>query len=96
MPSIAVKLAMAQLCLDHGRAELALPMLDELTEQANRTSLAIWDVGLAMSAARQLQNALRSVTANASEKNRARYEQRLEEVTAQMCRWDLAQAAHYL
>jgi len=91
-----LKLAMAQLCLDHGRAELALPMLDELTEQANRTSLAIWDVGLAMSAARQLQNALRSVTANASEKNRARYEQRLEEVTAQMCRWDLAQAAHYL
>jgi len=91
-----LRLALAQLCLDHGRAELALPMLDELTEEASRYSLATWDVGLAMSAARQLQNALRSVTANASEKNRARYEQRLEEVTAQMCRWDLAQAAHYL
>lgn len=91
-----LKLGMSQLCLDHGRAELALPMLDELSEQANRTSLAIWDVGLAMSAARQLQNALRSVMADADEKNRAHYEQRLNEVTAQMCRWDLAQAAQFL
>ena len=91
-----LQLAMSQLCLDHGRAEMALPMLDELTNKANRTSLATWDVRLAMSAARQLQNALRSVMANASEQNRTRYERRLEEVTAQMCRWDLAQAAHYL
>jgi len=91
-----LQLAMSQLCLDHGRAEVALPMLDELTDKANRTSLDIWDVRLAMSAARQLQNALRSVMVNTAEQNRARYEQRLEEVTALMCRWDLAQAAQYL
>jgi type VI secretion system protein VasJ len=91
-----LRLAMSQLCLDHGRAELALPMLEELTDQAERTSLAVWDVGLAMLAARQLQAALRSAMAKANEKNRMHYEQRLDDVTAQMCRWDLAQAAQFL
>ena len=91
-----LRLGMSQLCLDHGRPELAYPMLEELFKQAERTSLAIWDVQLAMSVAKQLQNALRSVTGSASEQNRAQYELQLNEVTAQMCRWDLAQAAQFL
>lgn len=91
-----LQLAMSQLCLDHGRAELALPMLDDLHEQSTRYSLAMWDVGLAMSVAKQLQNALRAVVSTAAEENRAQYEQRLESVAAQMCRWDLAQASQYL
>ncbi len=91
-----LRLAMSQLCLDHGRAELAYPMLEELFEQADRTSLAVWDVQLAMSVAKQLQNALRSVMSGATEQNRTQYEQELNEVTAQMCRWDLAQAAQFL
>ncbi|VAW94477.1 hypothetical protein MNBD_GAMMA21-2135 [hydrothermal vent metagenome] len=91
-----LRLGMSQLCLDHGRSELAYPMLEELFKQAERTSLAIWDVQLAMSVAKQLQNALRSVISGATEQNRAQYEQQLNEVTAQMCRWDLAQAAQFL
>ncbi len=91
-----LRLGMSQLCLDHGRPELAYPMLEELFKLAERTSLAIWDVQLAMSVAKQLQNALRSVISGATEQNRTQYEQQLNEVTAQMCRWDLAQAAQFL
>ena len=91
-----LRLALSQLCLDHGRPELAYPMLEDLMEQAKSTSLAVWDCGLAISVARQIQNALRSLISSASEQNRAQIEKRLEEVTAQMCRWDLALAAQIL
>ena len=91
-----LRLALSQLCLDHGRPELAYPMLEDLMEQAKSTSLAVWDCGLAISVARQIQNALRSLMSSATEQNRAQIEKRLEEVTAQMCRWDLALAAQIL
>lgn len=91
-----LRLAMAQLCLDHGRPELAYPILEDLLEQAKSTSLALWDTGLAISVAKQLQNALRSLLSTATEQNRAQYEQRLGEVVAQMCRWDLALTAQIL
>ena len=91
-----LRLAMAQLCLDHGRPELAYPILEDLLEQAKSTSLALWDTGLAISVAKQLQNALRSLLSAATEQNRAQYEQRLGEVVAQMCRWDLALTAQIL
>ena len=91
-----LRLAMAQLCLDHGRPELAYPILEDLLEQAKSTSLALWDTGLAISVAKQLQSALRSLLTTATEQNRAQYEQRLSEVVAQMCRWDLALTAQIL
>lgn len=91
-----LRLAMAQLCLDHGRAELSYPILEDLLEQAKSTSLALWDTGLAISVAKQLQNALRSLLSTATEQNRTHYEQRLSEVVAQMCRWDLALTAQIL
>ena len=91
-----LRLALSQLCLDHGRPELAYPMLEELMEQARATSLAIWDINLAIAVARQTQNALRGLSASASEQNRAQIEKRLDEVNAQMCRWDLALAAQIL
>ena len=91
-----LRLALAQLCLDHGRPELAYPMLEDLLEQAKSTSLAMWDCGLAISVAKQLQNAIRGLLSTATEQNRTQYEQKLAEVTAQMCRWDLALAAQIL
>lgn len=91
-----LRLALSQLCLDHGRPELAYPMLEDLMEQAKTTSLAIWDSGLAISVAKQIQNALRGLISSAPEQNRAQIEKRLDEVTAQMCRWDLARAAQIL
>ena len=91
-----LRLALSQLCLDHGRPELAYPMLEDLMEQAKSTSLAVWDCGLAISVAKQIQIALRSLISSASEQNRAQIEKRLDEVTSQMCRWDLALAAQIL
>ena len=91
-----LRLAMSQLCLDYGRPELAYPMLEDLMEQAKSTSLAVWDCSLAVSVAKQIQSALRSLVSTTSEQNRTQIEKRLEEVTAQMCRWDLALAAQIL
>ncbi len=90
------RLAMAQLCLEQGRADLAHPMLEELMDQAERTSLPTWDTRLAMNVATQLQTAIRGVMANATEQNMTHYEQQLDAITAQMCRWDLALAAQVL
>ena len=91
-----LRLAMAQLCLDHGRAEFALPIVEELSEQAERTSLAVWDKYLALVVARTLQGALRGVMVEATEEDKVRYGQRVRNLSAQMCRWDLVQAVQLI
>jgi type VI secretion system protein VasJ len=91
-----LRLAMAQLCLDHGRAEYALPILEELNEQAERTSLAAWDKRLALVVAKTLQSALRGVMLEATEEDKARYGRQIKNLSAQMCRWDLVQAVQLI
>lgn len=91
-----LRLAMAQLCLDHGRAELALPILEDLHELAERTSLAMWEKSLALAVAKHLQSALRSVMNDAADEDKARYAQQIRCLSAQMCRWDLVQAVQLI
>ena len=91
-----VRLAMAQLCLDHSRVEFALPILEELNEQAERTCLAVWDKQLALVVAKTLQSALRGSMLDAAEEDKARFGQRVKNLSAQMCRWDLVQAVQLI
>ena len=91
-----LRLAMAQLCLDHGRVEFALPILEELNDQAESTSLALWDKQLALVVAKTLQSALRGVMHDAAEEDKARLGQRVKNLSAQMCRWDMVQAVQFI
>ena len=91
-----LQLAMAQLCLEHDRADLALPLLSELNEKAENTYLAMWDKQLALTVAKNLQNALQEVMLKANEKEKASYLQQSKTLSARICRWDLAQAARMI
>lgn len=91
-----LRLAMAQLCLEYGRHDIALPILEDLHELAERTSLAVWEKGLALAVAKYLQSALRNVMRDAAEEDKARYSQQIKSLSAQMCRWDLVQAVQLI
>lgn len=91
-----LRLEMAVLCLDHQRADLALPVLDELTHQAQQTCLATWDKSLAMSLASHHQDALRLLMSKAGEHEKGVFAERINKLAADMCKADLVQAAQVL
>jgi type VI secretion system protein VasJ len=91
-----IRLEMAVLCLDHQRADLALPVLDELTLEAQQTCLATWDKSLAMSLARHHQDALRLLMSHAGEHEKGVFAERINKLAADMCKADLVQAAQVL
>ncbi len=91
-----LRMEQAVLCLQHGRADLALPALDELMAEAESRHLALWDAELALTLARHHQEALRQALAEAPETAKGELERRMAEATAAMCRTDLFHAARLL
>ena len=88
-----LRMEQAVLCLQHGRADLALPALDQLMAEAESRHLASWDAELALTLARHQQDALRQALAEAPEEARDDLQRRMAQATAAMCRTDLFHAA---
>lgn len=87
-----MRMAMAGLCLEHGRVDIAWPVIEELWDTAETRHLAWWDVDLVITLARYARSALRSLIGQAEEGRRAELERRLEAIHQTVCRIDMQQA----
>lgn len=87
-----MRMAMAGLCLEQGRVEIAWPVIEELWDTAEARHLAWWDVDLVITLARYARSALRTLQGQADEARRAEYERRLEAIHRTVCRIDMQQA----
>ena len=87
-----MRMAMAGLCLEQGRVEIAWPVIEELWDTAEARHLAWWDVDLVITLARYARSALRTLQGQADEERRAEYERRLEAIHRTVCRIDMQQA----
>ncbi len=87
-----MRMAMAGLCLEHGRVEIAWPVIEELWQLAEERHLAWWDTDLVITLARYARTALRALQGQADEARRAEYERRLEAIHRTICRIDMQQA----
>ncbi len=87
-----MRMAMAGLCLEHGKVDIAWPVIDELWRTAEERHLAWWDTDLVVTLARYARNALRALMGQADEARRERYAQRLEAIHETVCRIDMQQA----
>lgn len=88
-----MKLAQAQLCLEQGRPELALPVLEALAEQIECVALPDWDPGFALEVWQPLARALKAAKGRARSGAMA---ERLKSLQDEICRADLSAAAALL
>ena len=87
-----MRMAMAGLCLEHGKVDIAWPVIDELWRMAEERHLAWWDTDLVVTLARYARNALRALMGQADDARREHYAQRLEAIHEAVCRIDMQQA----
>jgi len=80
-----MRMAMAGLCLEHGKVDIAWPVIDELWRTAEERHLAWWDTDLVVTLARYARNALRALMGQADESRR-------EAIHEAVCRIDMQQA----
>ncbi|MFV2059347.1 MAG: type VI secretion system protein TssA, partial [Gammaproteobacteria bacterium] len=91
-----MKLQMAVMCMEANRPELALPVLDDLCDNAEQYSLAMWDSTLHILLLKHTQNAIRGMIATANDEDKISYETRLVSISNQICKTDIQQALSVL
>ncbi len=89
-----MQLAQSALCLQAGRAEVALPLLEKLEEDAHSKSLALWDEKLVLEIWRQAFEAARACARIAGD-DRPGLEQKARRLHELICRTDPAAAVHW-
>ncbi len=90
---IQVQLTMARLCLEGGRPEVAVPVLDELHDTVQAKSLDIWDPALAIEVWKQLLEANQALLPQAAARDKEALCARVAEIKALICRIDMEAAA---
>ena len=86
----------AQLCMEQGRAELALPALEAAAERIEQLGLAEWEPDFALQVWRPLHRALAAGSKASGGLPADEVKRRLEALKAKMCRADLTAAAGLL
>ncbi len=86
----------AQLCMDQGRAELALPALEAAAERIEQLGLADWEPDFALQVWRPLHRALAAGSKASGGLPADEAKRRLEALKAKICRADLTAAAGLL
>ncbi len=91
-----LQLAKARLCLEGGRAEVALPVLEDLADQVERQSLSTWDPSLAIDIWKQQLEASQACLKKASGEDKATLMATVSRLKRLICRTDLEAAARLL
>ena len=90
---LLLQLAMAKLCLEAGRPEVAQPVLDELQSAVEEKSLHLWDQELAIEVWTLHLEATRMLLQRAPAADKAALSEKMAELQGRICRIDLEAAA---
>ncbi|WP_305042640.1 type VI secretion system protein TssA [Geoalkalibacter sp.] len=93
---LRLALARAALCRQGGRADVALPLVDALEEQAESCRLVLWDQPLALDIWRLAVEVLRDCARKVSAEEKAALDSRARRLHACICRADPAAALQWL
>lgn len=90
---LLLQLAMARLCLEAGRPEVAQPVLDELQATVEEKSLHLWDQELAIEVWTLNLEATRILLQRAPAADKGALSEKMAELQGRICRIDLEAAA---
>lgn len=90
---LLLQLAMARLCLEAGRPEVAQPVLDELQSTVEEKALHLWDQELAIEVWTLHLEATRMLLQRAPAPDKAVLNEKMAELQGRICRIDLEAAA---
>lgn len=93
---LRLQLARVSLCLHGGRADVALPLVDALEEEAESCRLVLWDRSLALEIWRQAMEVLRDCARKAPAEEKAALDNRVRQLRASICRTSPAAAVQWL
>lgn len=91
----ALTLGRAKVCVDAGRSDLALPLLDELDADLEQRGLTRWDPGFALDVWRTMQLALRNPPKGGAAMGREEIRQRMAALKARVALTDVEAAAGF-
>ncbi len=91
-----VQLGKARLCLEGDKAEVALPVLEDLSDQVERQSLNIWDPSLAIEIWKQQLEATQACMKKATGEDKVALANAITRLKRQICRTDPEAAARLL
>lgn len=90
---LQLQLAMARLCLEAGRPEVAQPVLDELQRAVEEKALHLWDQDLALEVWTLSLECTRSLLQRTPVQERSALSEKMTELQGRICRIDLEAAA---
>ncbi len=90
---LELQLAMASLCLEAGRPEVAQPVLDELQAWVEEKSLHLWDQQLALQVWTLSLESTRALLQRTPAQERGALSEKMAELQSRICRIDLEAAA---
>lgn len=90
---LQLQLAMARLCLEAGRPEVAQPVLDELQRAAEEKALHLWDQDLALEVWTLSLESTRALLQRTPAQERSALSEKMAELQGRICRIDLEAAA---
>lgn len=90
---LLLQLAMARLCLEAGRPEVARPVLDELHSTVEEKALHLWDQQLAMEVWTLNLDATRMLLQRAPAADKGALNEKMADLQGRICRIDLEAAA---
>ncbi len=88
-PRFLRQLAMARLCLAHGRSSAARPLLEELDELVERYGLKDWEPELCLQIWNLMRRCYESLTQSAAPQAKEDYQNRMERCFDKICRLDV-------
>lgn len=93
---LRLQLARVALCLHEGRADVALPLVDALEEEAESCRLILWNQSLALEIWRQVLDVLRDCVRKAPAEEKTALDNRARQLRARICRTSPAAAVRWL
>ena len=93
---LLLQMAKVRLCLEGGRAEIALPVIEDLADQLEQQSLNIWDPALAIDIWKQQLEASQACLKKASGEEKATLAASIARLKRKICSSDLETAARLL
>lgn len=93
---LRLQLARVALCLHEGRADVALPLVDALEEEAESCRLILWNQSLALEIWRQVLDVLRDCVRKAPAEEKTALNNRARQLRARICRTNPAAAVRWL
>lgn len=96
LTAFRLQMEMANFCLTHQRADLAVPAFQKLMDKARAEHLASWSPDLLGTLAKNYRDALQAMQEQVDGEDKVAYQHQINKLSDEICQADLVQASRFL